>query len=116
MASHLFAPAALSATEDLYGYLQAQRRLWNFWGETEDPKVHRWMLSIQSGVLAHLLHPRVMTRITDSRLYGNEYPLADMMEDLTGAIFDADRRGDVNTFPPEPAGRIRVETDGNRHR
>ena len=98
LASHLFAPAALSATEDLYGYLQAQRRLWNFWGETEDPKVHRWMLSIQSGVLAHLLHPRVMTRITDSRLYGNEYPLADMMEDLTGAIFDADRRGDVNTF------------------
>ncbi len=95
---HLFAPDALEGSGELYSYLQAQRRLWNFWGETEDPKVHQWLLAVQRGVLAHLLHPTVMTRITDSRLYGNEYALADMMEDLTAAIFDADRRGDVNTF------------------
>ena len=98
IAQHLFAPDALEGSEELYSYLQAQRRLWNFWGQTEDPKIHQWLLSVQRGVLAHLLHPRVMTRITDSRLYGNEYALADMMEDLTSAIFDADRRGDVNTF------------------
>ena len=98
LALHLFAPDALEGSEELYSYLQAQRRLWDFWGQTEDPKLHRMLLSIQRGVLAHLLHPRVMTRITDSRLYGNEYALADMMEDLTAAIFDADRRGDVNTF------------------
>ena len=98
LSNHLFAPSAFEGSEELYGYLQAQRRLWNFWGDTEDPKLHRWLLSIQRGVLAHLLHPTVMTRITDSRLYGNDYALADMMEDLTAAIFDADRRGDVNTF------------------
>ena len=98
IALHLLAPDALEGSEELYSYLQAQRRLWNFWGQTEDPKVHQWLLSVQRGVLAHLLHPTVMTRITDSRLYGNEYALADMMEDLTAAIFDADRRGDVNTF------------------
>ena len=98
IAQHLFAADALEGSEELYSYLQAQRRLWNFWGQTEDPKVHQWLLSVQRGVLAHLLHPTVMTRITDSRLYGNEYALADMMEDLTSAIFDADRRGDVNTF------------------
>ena len=98
IARHLFAPDALEGSGELYSYLQAQRRLWNFWGETEDPKVHQWLLSVQRGVLAHLLHPTVMTRITDSRLYGNEYALADMMDDLTAAIFDADRRGDVNTF------------------
>lgn len=98
IAQHLFAPNALEGSEELYSYLQAQRRLWNFWGETEDPKIHQWLLSMQRGVLAHLLHPTVMTRITDSRLYGNEYALAEMMEDLTSAIFDADRRGDVNTF------------------
>ena len=98
IALHLFAPDALEGSGELYGHLQAQRRLWDFWGETEDPKVHQWLLSVQRGVLAHLLHATVMTRITDSRLYGNEYALADMMEDLTGAIFDADRRGDVNTF------------------
>ncbi len=98
IALHLFAPDALEGSEELYSYLQAQRRLWNFWGETEDPKVHEWLLSVQRGVLAHLMHPTVMTRITDSRLYGNEYALADMMDDLTAAIFNADRRGDVNTF------------------
>ena len=98
LASHLFAPAALSASQDLYAHLQQQRRLWNFYGETEDPKVHEWLLAIQRGVLSHLLHPKVMTRITDSRLYGNEYELANMMEDLTTAIFSEDIRGDVNTF------------------
>ena len=98
IALHLLAPDALEGSGELYSYLQAQRRLWNFWGETEDPKVHEWLLSVQGGVLEHLLHPTVMTRITDSRLYGNEYELADVMGDLTAAIFDADRRGDVNTF------------------
>ena len=98
LANHLFAPGALQASGELYGYLQAQRRLWDFFGTTEDPKLHRGLLSIQRGVLAHLLHPTVMTRITDSRLYGNDYALADMMGDLTATIFDADRRGDVNTF------------------
>ena len=98
LATRLFAPDALAGSGELYSYLQAQRRLWDFFGETEDPKVHEWLLSVQRGVLAHLLHRTVMTRITDSRLYGNAYALGDMMEDLTAAIFDADRRGDVNTF------------------
>ena len=95
---YLFAPDILSASEDLYAHLQEQRRLWNFFGQTEDPKVHQWILSVQRNVLGHLLHPRVMTRITDSRLYGNEYELSDMMGDLTDGIFDEDLRGDVNTF------------------
>ena len=98
LATHLFAPDALSASADLYSHLQEQRRLWNFYNETEDPKVHEWILALQRGVLAHLLHPTVMTRITDSRLFGNEYPLADFMTDLTDAIFAEDLRGDVNTF------------------
>jgi len=98
LAAHLFSPNAFSASADLYSHLQEQRRLWNFWGETEDPKVHEWLLALQRGVLAHLLHPTVMTRITDARLYGNEYPLANVMSDLTDAIFAEDLRGDVNTF------------------
>jgi hypothetical protein len=98
LANHLFSPTALSAPGELYSHLQAQRRLWNLLDETEDPKLHEWLLAIQRGVLAHLLHPTVMTRITDSRLYGNQYPLADVMQDLTDAIFAEDLRGDVNTF------------------
>lgn len=98
LANHLFEPDALSASQDLYAHLQQQRRLWNFFGETEDPKVHEWLLAMQRRVLSHLLHPRVMTRVTDSRLYGNEYELADLMGDLTTAIFAEDLRNDVNTF------------------
>ena len=56
------------------------------------------MLTTQRNVLNQLLHPRVLTRITDSRMYGNEYPLAEVMSDLTSAIFDADASGNVNTF------------------
>jgi hypothetical protein len=48
--------------------------------------------------MSHLLSPRVQTRVTDSRTYGNEYPLTEVMSDLTSAIFDADSRTSVNTF------------------
>jgi hypothetical protein len=53
---------------------------------------------IQERVLAHLLHPNVLERITDTRLYGNEYTLAEYMRDLTDAVFAADAQGNVNTF------------------
>jgi hypothetical protein len=53
---------------------------------------------MQRMVLAHILHPTVLTRMTYARLYGNEYPLAEYMDDLTMAIFEADADGDVNTF------------------
>ena len=98
LSEHLFAPGALAAPADLYDHLQEQRRLWNFTGRTEDPKIHAWVLDLQRNALDHLLHPRVMTRITDSRLYGNAYSLAQMMTDLTDAVFSADLRDDVNTF------------------
>ena len=98
LSEHLFAPSALAAPEGLYNRLQEQRRLWNFRNSTEDPKIHEWVLDLQSSALDHFLHPRVMTRITDSRLYGNEYGLAEVMTNLTEAIFSADLRGDVNTF------------------
>ena len=98
LARHLFAPTALNAPAGLYNHLQEQRRLWNFRNSTEDPKIHEWVLDLQSSALDHFLHARVMSRITDSRLYGNEYGLAEVMTDLTDAVFAADLRGDINTF------------------
>jgi hypothetical protein len=98
LAKNVFAPTAFSTPADLYSYLQMQRRGFGFFGLPEDPKIQDRVLTIQRGVLTHLLNPRVMTRITDSRLYGNEYPLAEEMADLTSAIFDADARTNVNTF------------------
>jgi hypothetical protein len=98
LARYLFAPDAYAAPADLLGHLAMQRRGFDFMSGTEDPKVHARALNAQRGVLAHLLHPVTLQRITDSRLYGNGYPLAEMMSDLTDAVFEADRRTNVNTF------------------
>jgi hypothetical protein len=95
---YVFAPGAFSAPGDLFAHLQMQRRGFEFFGTTEDPKIHERTLNIQRNVLNHLLNPRVLTRITDSRQYGNEYPVTEMMSDLTRAIFAADLAGNVNTF------------------
>jgi hypothetical protein len=37
-------------------------------------------------------------RIVDTALYGNAYPLEEMVDDLTAAIFSADIEGTVNGF------------------
>ena len=96
---YLFAPDAFEIVpDDLYRHLQPQRRGFNFFGASEDPKVHARALGIQESVLAHLLHPNVLERMTDTRLYGNEYTLAMYMRDLTDAVFAADAQGNVNTF------------------
>lgn len=96
--SLVFSPRAFDAPEGLLGRLQMQRRGFNFYNEPEDPKIHARALAIQKSVLDHLLHPRVLARITDSRLYGNTYGLAEFMDDLGGAIFDEDASGDINPF------------------
>ncbi|HSE28453.1 MAG TPA: zinc-dependent metalloprotease [Gemmatimonadales bacterium] len=93
-----FAPGAWTAPEGLYNLLQPQRRGFNFFGQPEDPKIHQWVLGMQNGVLVHLTHPATLGRISNSALYGNAYPLAEVMADLTSAIFDADARGTVNGF------------------
>jgi len=98
LAKNVFAPSAFNTPSNLYSYLQMQRRGFDFFGTPEDPKIHDRVLTTQKNVLNHLLNARVMTRITDSRLYGNEYPLAEVMSDLTSAVFDADLSGNVNTF------------------
>lgn len=98
LGQHLFAPDAFAAPAELLPYLAMQRRGFNHFGQAEDPKVHERALNIQRSVLNHLLHPRVLTRMVDTRLYGNDYSVAQMMNELTDAIFAADARGNVNTF------------------
>jgi hypothetical protein len=53
---------------------------------------------MQQVVLVHILHPTVMKRMTDSRLYGNKYAVSEMVTDLTNGIFETDLNGNVNTF------------------
>lgn len=98
LSEYLFAPDAFDESHEVYKYLQAQRRGYNFFGDTEDPKIHDLVLGMQLSAITHILHPSTMKRITDSRTYGNTYAAADVVRDLTSAIFDTDARGNVNTF------------------
>jgi len=95
---YLFAPDAFSSSHEVYNYLQIQRRGFNFFTMSEDPKIHDLALGMQSNVLNHLMHPNTMKRITDSRTYGNTYTVAEVVSDLTSATFSADAGGNVNTF------------------
>lgn len=98
LTDHVFAPDAFDMPEELLAALQPQRRGFDFFATSEDPKVHAQVLAIHRATLDHLLHPATLQRITDSRLYGNTYALAEVMDDLTAALFEADARGPVNTF------------------
>ena len=98
LATHLFGIDAFREPVGLFDYLQQQRRGFNFFTAGEDPRIHSRVLAIQRGVLNHLLHQNVLTRIVDSRLYGNQYSLGDFMADLTDAIFRDDAKTNVNTF------------------
>ena len=98
LGKYVFAPDAFDADSKLIPYLQAQRRGYNFFGTPEDPKPQNTVLSIQTGVLQHLLSANTMQRINSSGLYGNTYSLADVMNDLTKSIFTGDKPGTVNLY------------------
>ena len=95
---YVFAPDAFNAPADLYNYLAMQRRGYNFFRGSEDPKIHEQILSYQTRVLAHITHPNTLQRISNSELYGNEYKLSTYMTDLNDVMFKEDIRGSVNSF------------------
>lgn len=93
-----FAPDAFAAGETFLGQLQVQRRGFDSGGINIDPKPHARALRIQRSLLDHMLHPNVLSRLTDTRRYGGEYSVGTYMEELTGAVFNADRLTPVNTY------------------
>jgi len=94
----LFGPDAFSVEESFADHLQRQRRGWNHWDNNEDPSLHARAFGQQRAVLTHLVHPNVLARIVDTARYGNAYPIADYMADLTAMMFEADIRGTPNTY------------------
>ncbi len=94
---YVFAPNAYATDAALYAYLQPQRRGFNQSGSGDDYKITGNILNSQiSGALAHIIHPATLQRITNSRLYGNTYSVADVLNDLTTGIFAADSKTSVN--------------------
>jgi hypothetical protein len=98
LSKYVFAPDAYDADAQLFPYLQLQRRGFNFFGSTEDPKPQVTVLGIQLGVLTQVFSPNALQRINTTSLYGNTYSVADVMGDFTKAIFDADKNGAVNLY------------------
>lgn len=96
---YVFAPNAFAADTPVFAYLQLQRRGFNQPGNGEDFKITAVMLNQQlNGALAHILHPITLQRITNSHLYGNQYSVAALMNDLSEGIFAADLKKNVNVY------------------
>jgi hypothetical protein len=95
---YVFAPNAFSVPKDVYNHLARQRRDYNFFGRTEDPKIHEQVLAYQTRTLSHLMHPNTLQRLSNSELYGNKYKLSTFMTDLNNAMFKPDVYGSINSF------------------
>ena len=98
LSTYAFAPNAFEKAEDLYPYLQRQRRGFSTPYGGEDPKIHERVLSIQRMVLGQLLNRNVLNRMVNTSLYGNEYDLSSYFINLNDAVFKADRNKTVNSF------------------
>ncbi len=96
--TYVFSADAFTAPNELYNLLAKKRRGFDFFSGPEDPKIHDQVLSYQTRVLAHILHPNTLQRIIDSELYGNRYNLSLFMTDLNDAMFKDDLTSDINTF------------------
>ncbi len=87
LSQYAFSATAFGVQNDLYPYLQNQRRGFSFFGNNEDPKIHDRVLGYQRSLMMHLLNPTVLKRLSDTRMYGNTYSVLMMMSDLTNACF-----------------------------
>jgi len=76
--------------------MQRERRSFDFFGKTEDPKIHNMILKGQKKVLKHFTNSRVLKRLTDSSLYGNKYLPNELFRDLTSSIFDESKSRKLN--------------------
>ncbi|HEY8936192.1 MAG TPA: zinc-dependent metalloprotease [Cyclobacteriaceae bacterium] len=98
LSKYVFAPNAFDSDTQLFPYLQLQRRGFNFFSGTEDPKLEQNVLNLQADVLNFILNPVTMKRVNNTSLYGNTYSNALILQDLVSAIFDADMSGNVNIY------------------
>ena len=88
----------MSVPENVLNKMQRERRGFDLFGKTEDPKIHNLILKGQKKVLKHFTDSRVLKRLSDSSLYGNEYYPNELIEDLTKAIFNKEKLIKINTL------------------
>lgn len=99
LSKYALAPNAFDADAQVFAYLAPQRRGFNQNANGDDYRITGNILNSQiNGALAHILHPATLQRLTNSRLYGNQYSVADVMNDVIKACFEADMKTNVNVF------------------
>ncbi len=96
--TYIFSPNAFDADSYLFPYLQMQRRGFNFFGRSEDPKPELTVYYLQSYILDCILNEFTLARANRTTLYGNTYSSANIMNDVTAMVFDADIKSDVNLY------------------
>jgi len=93
LSRYVFAPDSFPISPQLMASMQDQRRGFNLYASNGDVQIHKQILRTQQSILDHLLHPSVLARISDTSLYGNEYPLSEFFTDLTAAVFQNNLTG-----------------------
>lgn len=83
-------------SQNIASKMQRERRSFDFFGKTEDPKIHNMILKGQKKVLKHFTNSRVLKRLTDTSLYGNEYLPNELLKDLTLSIFNESKSRKLN--------------------
>jgi hypothetical protein len=94
---HIFSSDNYKIPSEIFNYLARQRRGFDFFSGSEDPKIHDIILSNQSRILSQLMAPNTLQRLKDSELYGNKYKLSEFMSDINKSIF-SDIAGNVDSF------------------
>ena len=94
---YAFSNEAFPINSELLQLVQVERRMFDLYGEHEDPQMHKLILSVQDRVLDHILSPWTLYRISDTQLYGNDYSVNEVINDLTQAIFTGDQNNEVSS-------------------
>ena len=95
---YAFSTEAFPVNPDLLKRVQVQRRMFDLYGEHEDPQIHKMILGIQNRVLDHVLSPWTLYRISDTELYGNDYSVNEVIGDLTDSIFVGDQNNEISSL------------------
>ena len=98
LSKYAFSSEAFPINASLISKVQLERRMFDLRGEHEDPQMHKTILGIQNKVLDHILNAWTLSRITDTQLYGNDYSVYEVIDDLTEAIFSEDINSEVSSI------------------
>ncbi len=98
LASVYFNNSKMIIPKNIAERMQRERRGFEFYGKTEDPKIHKFILNGQKKVLRHFTNSKVLKRLTDSSLYGNKYLPSEMLDDLTRSIFNTNNSSSINSL------------------